>query len=190
MSQNNKPLCSNCGSLCRSSQPSSQPSTTGGEVKINKKEAIRRIAGYPFAQVREKLLAGGKLSQEVVEEAIDEFRKYLMLITLGHRSVAMTSREVDEVWHTFILFTRDYTSFCNDVFGNYLHHQPSLPSDPLGLESRQSFVEAYRKEFGSLHPIWGINADCSPDTGGGGEECCPDPSCSGDPDPTVVPTHL
>jgi hypothetical protein len=31
---------------------------------------------------------------------------------------------IDEMWHTFILVTRDYTKFCNDMFGRYIHHSP------------------------------------------------------------------
>lgn len=31
---------------------------------------------------------------------------------------------IDEMWHTFILVTRAYTKFCNDMFGQYIHHSP------------------------------------------------------------------
>ncbi|MCD6074767.1 MAG: hypothetical protein K0Q70_1650 [Rhodospirillales bacterium] len=42
----------------------------------------------------------------------------------AHRA-GMPSRIVDEAWHTFILFTRDYTEFCGRAFGAYLHHAPA-----------------------------------------------------------------
>ncbi len=35
-------------------------------------------------------------------------------------------RVLDEMWHTFILFTREYTAFCLDKFGYYLHHMPTV----------------------------------------------------------------
>lgn len=31
---------------------------------------------------------------------------------------------IDEMWHTFILVTKDYTKFCDDMFGRYIHHSP------------------------------------------------------------------
>lgn len=31
---------------------------------------------------------------------------------------------IDEMWHTFILVTRDYATFCADMFGRFLHHDP------------------------------------------------------------------
>jgi hypothetical protein len=39
--------------------------------------------------------------------------------------VSMPSRIVDEAWHEFILFTRDYQDFCQKVFGQFLHHIPT-----------------------------------------------------------------
>jgi hypothetical protein len=40
------------------------------------------------------------------------------------RSVGMPSRVVDDVWHDFMLMSREYTAFCNKAFGGYLHHAP------------------------------------------------------------------
>lgn len=40
----------------------------------------------------------------------------------------MPSRIVDEAWHTFILFTREYADFCERAFGGFLHHAPSGPA--------------------------------------------------------------
>jgi hypothetical protein len=35
-------------------------------------------------------------------------------------------REIDQMWHIFLLYTRDYMEFCQKYFGEYLHHQPDL----------------------------------------------------------------
>lgn len=45
--------------------------------------------------------------------------------------IAMPSRIVDEAWHEFILFSRDYAEFCQDAFGHLLHHNPSTPLTTL-----------------------------------------------------------
>ncbi|RYZ79667.1 MAG: hypothetical protein EOP04_27315 [Proteobacteria bacterium] len=31
----------------------------------------------------------------------------------------------DDIWHEFILNTRAYVKFCNDQFGEYMHHEPA-----------------------------------------------------------------
>lgn len=35
---------------------------------------------------------------------------------------------IDELWHLFILHTRDYVDFCERHFGFYLHHYPGHPA--------------------------------------------------------------
>ncbi|MBU6447504.1 hypothetical protein KGQ24_01520 [Patescibacteria group bacterium] len=140
--------------------------------------ALIAIDAYPFSQVREKILVEEALPEGRVDEVIAEFRRFLKLIAMGHRGIGMISRDVDEVWHTFILFTRDYAEFCEEVFGFFLHHQPNLPSQPLGNESSVLFADAYRTEFGAIPAIWGIKdgAQCfstcdTPTTN------CQDPKC-------------
>jgi hypothetical protein len=31
---------------------------------------------------------------------------------------------IDEMWHVFILVTRDYAAFCDEMFGRFIHHDP------------------------------------------------------------------
>lgn len=32
---------------------------------------------------------------------------------------------LDHMWHTFVLFTRDYHAFCHAIAGRYIHHLPT-----------------------------------------------------------------
>jgi hypothetical protein len=43
--------------------------------------------------------------------------------------------ELDNMWHTFLMFTRDYTNYCNENYGEFLHHEP------MGLNTESSTVE-------------------------------------------------
>lgn len=36
---------------------------------------------------------------------------------------------LDEMWHTFILCTKDYQQFCMEIFGYYIHHNPQVESE-------------------------------------------------------------
>ncbi len=49
--------------------------------------------------------------------------------------VAMPSRIVDDAWHEFILFTRDYQNFCTQAFDYFLHRTP------MQAVSRSQFAE-------------------------------------------------
>lgn len=35
-------------------------------------------------------------------------------------------KEIDDMWHTFLLFTQDYSTFCDRYFGRFLHHVPNV----------------------------------------------------------------
>jgi hypothetical protein len=46
-------------------------------------------------------------------------------------------KEIDDMWHTFILFTKEYMTFCNTHFGRFIHHAPNVdttPIDPIVFE--------------------------------------------------------
>jgi hypothetical protein len=35
-------------------------------------------------------------------------------------------RDIDQMWHVFLLYTKDYMDFCLKYFGEYLHHLPDI----------------------------------------------------------------
>jgi len=50
-----------------------------------------------------------------------------------HCAIHAEMHEIDDMWHTFLLFTKDYTDFGHKYFGKFLHHVPEVseekPSD-------------------------------------------------------------
>jgi len=64
------------------------------------------------------------LTKKEVDLVFDTLKDFLYLSK--DNRVYLSSYIVDEAWHTFILFTKDYFKFCNEVFGYYLHHSPSI----------------------------------------------------------------
>jgi hypothetical protein len=83
-----------------------------------------------FARVRPALPLK---DQQLVARALRQF--FLAYHRSGYRRVAMPSQVVDELWHEFILFTRDYQDFCRQAFGRFLHHTPAVA---LGGEKRDN----------------------------------------------------
>lgn len=57
---------------------------------------------------------------------LDGLRQYFRMCRASpNKMVSMPSFAVDQAWHEFILFTREYKEFCNQAFGRYLHHTPA-----------------------------------------------------------------
>lgn len=101
------------------------------------------IANFDLTRVRARLLREGELDADTLDTAILEFRRYLGLHVTEPRPLAMFSKEVDEVWHTCVLFTRLYAQLCIEAFGHFLHHEPSDEPEPEPEAEWAAFADAY-----------------------------------------------
>lgn len=64
---------------------------------------------------------------------------FLCHLMSGRKFVSMPSQVVDDLWHEFILYTRNYEHFCKKAFGGYMHHTPAVElggaqTDDVGLK--------------------------------------------------------
>jgi hypothetical protein len=68
----------------------------------------------------------------------------------------VTSDAIDGVWHTFLLFTREYDRFCRVYVGEYLHHEPFEMPKPQAYIATRKCAE---RLFGPLSTeLWPVNA--------------------------------
>lgn len=76
--------------------------------------------GTKFAKTHDSL---DDVQQEMVFAALRDY--FVMCQQARQVMVSMPSQVVDDAWHEFILFTKDYCEFCTQAFGRYLHHTPA-----------------------------------------------------------------
>ena len=128
-------------------------------VGIRVAEAVSFAAPYLI----EKLLKNSIVDTADEAEALfREVKRYFVLTDLDQdRAWNMYSLRVDEVWHQFILFTRQYTEYCHQFFGRYIPHNPSNAPKPehsaRHLESTtfEQFHDRYEELFGEPLPtVW------------------------------------
>lgn len=87
----------------------------------------RFIEDFPLQERLDRRLAARRpeLDAQQRAEVFAALRDYFLICNAaGRRLVAMPSQAVDDAWHEFILFTRDYQRFCARAFGRFLHHTP------------------------------------------------------------------
>ncbi|QEN47586.1 glycine-rich domain-containing protein [Pseudomonas protegens] len=77
---------------------------------------------------------------QLVAQGLRQF--FLAYLKSGQRYVSMPSQVVDDLWHEFILHTRDYQQFCNQAFGQFLHHTPAAV---LGQNAAQQSDNGLRR---------------------------------------------
>ena len=64
----------------------------------------------------------------LVARALRSF--FLIHVRTAPAGIGMPSRVVDDLWHEFILDTREYSAFCKQAFGAYFHHIPAAKMTP------------------------------------------------------------
>jgi hypothetical protein len=85
---------------------------------------------------------------------------YVCAVTPGYK---VTSDAIDSMWHTFLLFTKDYRDFCTRYLGKFINHEPfEVPSPESYLMTR----ERARQLFGELdEALWPAQAKISCSSG-------------------------
>jgi hypothetical protein len=81
-----------------------------------------------------------------------EVKRYFYLTRSDQSRIwEMNSLRVDEVWHQFVLFTRQYFEFCNRYYGAYLPHSPSNAPEAPRNGSSEALPVATFGEFGDYY---------------------------------------
>jgi hypothetical protein len=76
----------------------------------------------------------------LVSQGLRQF--FIAYLMSGRRYVSMPSQVVDDLWHEFILYTREYSRFCQRAFGAFLHHTPAV------------VLSEHRKTNEGLRRVW------------------------------------
>ena len=122
-------------------------------VETRRTEFIRQFSLPPglYDKLREKHPQLSLKDCQLVGHALRQF--FLAYTKSGRQYISMPSQVVDDLWHEFILYTRNYAVFCERAFGGFLHHTPAAA---LGKETRNNdglrrcWWQACREE--NIHP--------------------------------------
>lgn len=102
---------------------------------------LARALAYRNDQIVYKFMERWDVSFADAEDLFDECKKLLWLMqragSRGHRFIIDDPlRMLDEMWHTFVLFTREYTDYCERLYGMYVHHAPTTRREKDALAQR------------------------------------------------------
>ena len=118
---------------------------------------LEDVLRYENAEVVRRFAADHAVSLADAEDVFLETKRWLWLCANVDARVPLLSeaRAIDLMWHTFLLFTRDYARFCDEYFGAFIHHYPrtsdvkeawerQLAADPEGAtrERRETLRKA------------------------------------------------
>lgn len=81
---------------------------------------------FDMSDVLERYAETTRLPPDVLKEHEREIKRFLALASSKPGRYGMRG-PLDELWHTFIIFTKKYADFCRVMGVDFIHHLPDRP---------------------------------------------------------------
>lgn len=110
------------------------------------------------------------LELSVAKQVMDQGLAFLDV--MGSTGLGLSpSKQVDPAWHTFMLHSEEYTSWCMERYGRYIHHAPK--SRYRDKATMVDVVTRIREAgYAVDEGLWGTKAECNEPTCCGDGPCC------------------
>jgi len=126
------------------------------------------ILAYQNPLVIERYMRDYAASEPEAQRCFYTLKQFLAACATA-KGDRVASKPVDNMWHTFILFTKDYEKFCEDYLGRFVHHAPNQgASSGLSLSTRPLAERLFGRVYEDLWPINAVS-DCESSSC----DCCP-----------------
>jgi len=116
------------------------------------KSSLEKVLNYEHEPLLQRFMKYEEASHEVSKALFQDVKKFLWASAMlsfekkknqniqelpQSLDIFKFQRSFDEMWHHFILFTKDYMDFCDEFLGMYVHHQPHFGEDKRSTEERK-----------------------------------------------------
>jgi hypothetical protein len=130
------------------------------------------MADTQYEHVVRRIAKDHHVRRRTAARWFEELDKFLDVCATSEEAVSPPPR-VDKAWHVFILFTRDYASYCVARHGRFIHHDPYEKSDSKAYE--RAYLAATVRHGRLDRRVWpgpasgsGFGGGCGFGCGGGG----------------------
>lgn len=124
-------------------------------LNANRKASVAAALGWDLSDPIRLLVDRKGMDETHAHEMAHEYRRFLGLIADSPRETFPISEAVDEMWHTHILFTRDYQEMGLELRGTYIGHRPILNEEErveLFPNYHLGTLAAYERLYGEKPP--------------------------------------
>lgn len=94
---------------------------------ITKEIDLVALAKYHHEEVILRFTSNFDVTYEKSLEIFQEMKLFLALMARYPNDLVFAVESIyilDEMWHTFLMYTKDYREFCHQYFGFMIDHQP------------------------------------------------------------------
>lgn len=124
---------------------------------------LEHILSYKCDDVIDGFMKSFSVSNTESQEIFKEMLRWIWYCnspqSVGYRSIDSSILIIDEMWHTFILYTKEYHNFCHEYLGYYLHHSPTKKSDAIEFkkQTRKEVLEIKKTQYELVYDLLGKN---------------------------------
>ena len=124
----------------------------GAVSAVDRPFDLDRVMAYqPPMLLVDKYVRDYGVSQSDTFEHFEEVKKFLAVCASDRSRSFAPSKALDEMWHTFVLFTPDYHQFCS-LLGGYIHHRPAAIDQVAECRATR---DRLRRVFGTINSsLW------------------------------------
>lgn len=116
--------------------------TTSGHVPHGGPRLLNDAIAYRNRHVIDRFVERYALPRDEAEDLFVETLRWLWLCARAERDpqapevfIDDCMALLDEMWHTFLLFTREYSDYCAANLGGFVHHAPTTAEDKRRVAS-------------------------------------------------------
>ena len=106
-----------------------RPSPTAENIIGWQDEQIVDRYARTFGRTREESLA-----------CFEAWKQFMAVSAVRSSGNSVPSGPIDEMWHTALVFTSTYRTFCSDYVGHFVDHNPQEHSNPAAYEATRDIA--------------------------------------------------
>jgi hypothetical protein len=124
------------------------------------------ISAELFDRLVNRVVTSARVDRRFAERIQDQALAFLAACA-WHTDITLRPSElVDHGWHAFLLYTREFAQFCDQVAGRFIHHIPDDTPQPASTPSAGAArtIAAIHAAGYLVDPeLWPISATCNSD---------------------------
>ncbi|HEY5934835.1 MAG TPA: hypothetical protein VIU61_09375 [Kofleriaceae bacterium] len=137
-------------------------------VRRSKIVSLERALAFEGPDIVADFHAKYRVARDEAEALFEDVKKWVWACALAHEQGARVAMVIDDrllvldyMWHTFVLFTREYHAYCTAIGGPFIHHAPTTLAEHHGARKRAlRDPEAFqRKQLAERRRLYGFLFD-------------------------------
>jgi hypothetical protein len=132
-----------------------KPPVEEGSVTPEDEAVVARVLNYPMDTVMARYRDEYNVPVQLAAEHELALKRYLALTIINPSGFYGMRGPVDDLWHTFILFTKEYARFCEETAGCFIHHDPVSMSDEGEMAKSPDEVNPYLVMLRDYEAVFG-----------------------------------